>query len=174
MTMSTRECVSTVGSIDNQQAILGSNSANISVELHGNVESSFRHAAASALLRSSSLLRQVSLNSVQAHAEPTPTCSGGAEQIGLAQRDHPVQNAIAAPLSPVGKILVTSLVPGGSVQTIGGGFRWRKGEMIAQKSSGCVYLGLNDANGSLMAVKEVRLPSASDVAALQSEINVMR
>lgn len=65
-----------------------------------------------------------------------------------------------------------------SVQAIGGGFRWRKGELIGHGAVGAVYLGLNEENGSLMAVKEIRFSGATadakDIAALQTEINVMR
>ncbi|GMH60327.1 hypothetical protein TrST_g5641 [Triparma strigata] len=54
--------------------------------------------------------------------------------------------------------------------------KWRKGQKIGSGSFGTVYLGMNEASGTLMAIKTMNIANAeqSDIEDLQQEIDVMR
>ncbi|GMH87519.1 hypothetical protein TL16_g10879 [Triparma laevis f. inornata] len=54
--------------------------------------------------------------------------------------------------------------------------KWRKGQKIGSGSFGTVYLGMNEASGTLMAIKTMNIANAeqADIADLQQEIDVMR
>ena len=58
----------------------------------------------------------------------------------------------------------------------GAPLRWKKGEMLGQGAFGVVYLGLNMANGELMAVKQLSREEVSmkEISSLENEIKLLQ